>query len=507
VNIVIYCRFSSELQNPKSLADHEREIRTGLARLEIDASNAEVISDAAVSGTRTDRDGFDQIDKRIKNGEPFLLAVDDQSRFTRLANALSLITDLVFAGGRFISVCEQIDTKVDGWRLKVRVMELHHGTCSDETANCVRRGQRGRVIDGKSAGDFGYGYESFPIDPEYAKRYCGRGPKPVMGVRINQRQAATVTCVFQQFADGKSINSIARDLSGRNVPRDRRAWSHDWFAPTIRAMLANTKFIGIWAWGMTKTVRDSEGRKKQVPVDEHEHIVTERPELRIVPQELWDRVQARLSMLRQKTGYKPGGAKRAPILHYTITHPVDVLMTLLRCGYCGAKMHHASSGNHVYRKCANGADGRNVCKDKVRVLAAKAKEVLLAFVAELLREMPDWIKTAIDEMRRTIREFHDRVPAELEELRLQLRQAEQRRDNLLCIAESGGIDDVEEFKNRLRMADDEAKKVRKELLQCESVSPENLSLPDDKWIRVRLSDLAETLRTERSEYRDAAQRA
>jgi site-specific DNA recombinase len=157
MKIVIYCRFSSELQNPKSLDDQEREIRAGLARLSIDASNAEVISDAAVSGTRTDRDGFDQIEKRIKNGEPFLLAVDDQSRFTRLGNAMSLITDLIFAGGRFISVCEQIDTKVEGWKLKVRGMELHHGACSDETANRVRRGQRGRVIDGKSAGDYGYG--------------------------------------------------------------------------------------------------------------------------------------------------------------------------------------------------------------------------------------------------------------------------------------------------------------------------------------------------------------
>ncbi|HEX3599607.1 MAG TPA: recombinase family protein, partial [Lacipirellulaceae bacterium] len=449
MRIVIYCRFSSELQNPKSLVDQEREIRAGLARLGIDASNAEVITDAAVSGTRTDRDGFDRIDKRIKNGEAFLLAVDDQSRFTRLANALSLITDLVFAGGRFISVCEQIDTKVEGWRLKVRVMELHHGACSDETANRVRRGQRGRVIDGKSAGDFGYGYESFAIDLEYAKRYCGRGPKPVMGLRINRRQARIINWIFQQFADGKSINWIARELTRRKVPRDRRARSPIWFAPTIRAMLSNAKFIGLWIWGITTTVRDSEGRKKQVSVEESEHVVSERPELRIVSQELWDRVQSRLADLRQKTGYKAGEDNRAPILHYTITNPTDVLMTLLRCGYCGAKMHHAGSKGHVYRECANGADGREACIEKARVPAAKAKTVLLEFIASLLKNMPLWVTAAVDEMRRAIHEFHERVPAELEELRSQLREAEQRRDNLMRIAESGGVDDVEDFKHRL----------------------------------------------------------
>ena len=124
MKVVIYCRYSCELQNPKSCADQEREVRAGLARLGIDASNAEVICDAAEPGTSTDRAEFDSICRRIKNNEPILLAVDDQSRFTRLGNALALITDLVYASGRFVSVCEQIDTAVPGWKLKVRVMEL-----------------------------------------------------------------------------------------------------------------------------------------------------------------------------------------------------------------------------------------------------------------------------------------------------------------------------------------------------------------------------------------------
>jgi site-specific DNA recombinase len=171
MKIVIYCRYSSDLQNPKSCQDQEREVRAGLARMGIDASDAEGIHDDAVTGTTTAREGFDQIVERIRSGKPFLLAVDDQSRFTRLANALGLVTDLKFIGGRFISISEAVDTDIHGWRLKTRVLELHHGVSSDETGNRVRRGQRGRVIDGKSAGDYGFGYESYPIDPEYAKRF------------------------------------------------------------------------------------------------------------------------------------------------------------------------------------------------------------------------------------------------------------------------------------------------------------------------------------------------
>jgi DNA invertase Pin-like site-specific DNA recombinase len=81
MKVVIYCRFSSESQNPKSCEDQQRDIRAGLARLGIDASDAEVIDDVAVTGTTTERVGFDMIRELIRRGEAFLLAVDDQSRF------------------------------------------------------------------------------------------------------------------------------------------------------------------------------------------------------------------------------------------------------------------------------------------------------------------------------------------------------------------------------------------------------------------------------------------
>lgn len=498
MNVVIYCRYSSELQNPKSCDDQEREIRAGLARLGIDASNADVIRDAAEPGTTTDRDGFDTICTLIRSNEPFILAVDDQSRFTRLGNAFALITDLVFAGGRFISICEQIDTTVTGWKLKVRVMELHNSQCSDESSSRVRRGQRGRVLDGKSAGDFPYGFESFPIDPDYARLYCGRGPKPVMGVRNNPYEAKWVIWIFRQFAEGQSINWIARELTRRTVPKGGRARFKDWYAPTIRAMLSNAKYIGRWTWGRSTTLRNSVGKKKPMPAAEDEVVDVERPNLRIIPQELWEQVQLRLANLRQRTGYKAGQPSRRPIVHYTVDYPNDVLMTLLVCGYCGGKMHHAGSGEHVYRQCANSVDGREECKEKLRVPATKARAVLLGFVATLLQCMPEWISRAVDEMRTAIQDFQSHVPAELDVLRDQLRNAEQRRDNLMVIAESGGVNDLEDFKLRLRRADEDAKQHRCELERLESLPVAKLSMPDGKWIMKRLQELAATLASDQA---------
>jgi DNA invertase Pin-like site-specific DNA recombinase len=498
MKVVIYCRYSCELQNPKSCADQEREVRAGLARLGIDTTEAEVICDAAESGTSTDRVGFDEICRRIQKNEPILLAVDDQSRFTRLGNALALITDLVYAGGRFISVCEQIDTAVHGWKLKVRVMELHHGTCSDEIGNRVRRGQRGRVLEGKSAGDFPFGFESFPIDPEYAKKYVGRGPKPVMGIRIDRRQSKWVIWIFQQFVEGKSINWLARELTRRKVPRNRRAHLTEWFAPTIRAMLSNPKYIGQWTWGQSTTVRNSKGQIKSIPASDDDIVSVERPELRIVPQDLWDQAQQRLVSLRQNSCYKSGEKSRRPIVHYTIAYPTDILMTVLACGYCGAKMHYAGSGKHVYRQCCNSIDGRDTCTGKVRVPAAKARTVLLDFVASLLRSMPDLVARAIEEMRSAVQQIQSLIPAELEQRREELHDAERRRNNLMLIAESGGVDDLEDFKQRLRKADQDVKQLRGEVERLEYLPAAQIATPDDLWIKKRLEVLASTLGSDES---------
>jgi hypothetical protein len=123
---------------------------------------------------------------------------------------------------------------------------------------------------------------------------------------------------------------------------------------------------------------------------------------------------------------------------------------------------------------------------------------LLEFVATLLRSMPDWISRAVDEMRTAIQEFQSLVPAELDEHRDQLREAEERRDNLMHIAESGGVDDLDNFKQRLRRADEEAKQHRREVERLESLPAAQLSVPDCKWIKKRLQELAATLASDQA---------
>ena len=126
--LVIYARFSTDMQNPKSCADQEREVREALTKIGVDHSQALVIHDEAESGTKTLRDEFARLADMVDRKEIAILAVDDQARFTRADNAFAFITDLVYSGGRFVSTGEGIDTTQQGWELRVKVMELHNST-------------------------------------------------------------------------------------------------------------------------------------------------------------------------------------------------------------------------------------------------------------------------------------------------------------------------------------------------------------------------------------------
>ena len=113
---VIYCRFSSEMQRTESNADQERRCRDALQRMGLDHMEFRVITDEALKGTSESRPGFVEVKGFINAGHLGILIVAEQSRLSRGDNTTSLVKDIIFQDGRFISVSEGIDTgkKRDG---------------------------------------------------------------------------------------------------------------------------------------------------------------------------------------------------------------------------------------------------------------------------------------------------------------------------------------------------------------------------------------------------------
>jgi DNA invertase Pin-like site-specific DNA recombinase len=480
---VIYARYSSDMQRKESCPDQERNVRTGLARKSIDTSNAFVLHDEAESGTKADRELFEQLRAMIARGEVGILAVDDQSRLTRADNAFSFIQDLVFSGGRFISTGEGIDTAEPGWELRVKVMELHNSTTIRELGHRVRRGQEGRVLDDGSAGDIRFGYESYYLDPNWADA-PRRGPKPKKGVRIFEDEARWVRQVFLWFVVSRwSIGEIARELTRLGVPKGHRSSKASWHHEQIRRMLSCQKYIGWWPWGATTTIRNSKGRKKQIPVPAEQQQLRHRPDLRIIEQEVWDQAQRRLAELKELFGQKEGQKRRGPKVHPSEVYPRSLLGGLLVCGTCGTKLWYRGTGRRRAYACP--AHRKGLCAMAAQVPAERAEEALTGFLTDLLCARPEWLGNVYQRTRELLQAALAEVPEQHLRDCKRLAEVERQITNLVAALAEGTLSSAA-VKEKLAALEAEARQLRERIDGYEKLRQGDVALPDDETLAAEL---------------------
>jgi site-specific DNA recombinase len=216
------------------------------------------------------------------------------------------------------------------------ISELHVGLKGTMNALFLKdlaakthRGIEGRVREGRSGGGLCYGYD---VVPE-----IGADGKPVAGARrINEAEAAVVQRIFADFAAGWSPRAIAQRLNAEHLhgPRGR-----PWGDTTIRGhatrgtgILHNELYIGRLVWNRQRYVKDpGTGRRLARPNLTSEWLVTDVPELRIVDQDLWEQVQARLTRIRQS----PMVANSRATEFWTRRRARHLLTGLAFCGCCG----------------------------------------------------------------------------------------------------------------------------------------------------------------------------
>jgi site-specific DNA recombinase len=502
--IVIYTRFTDPKQREESHEAQERKVRQHLDYLGIGHANALVLRDSATRGDLEEgRACYEQLLAMINRGEVALLAVDQQSRFSRGFNVRAMVQDLVFVGGRFLTAAEGIDTDRPGWQDLVGIKEIHNQMEIRDTGWRVRRSQEQRVEKPNgSAGDYPYGYTSEYDDPAAAANYRGRGPKPAKHVVIEEAAAQVVREVFERFAvRGQSIGAIVRwwEANKARFPAITKTKVHH---QHVRRILTNKKYIGTWEYGRTTTLRDSGGKKKQVKPYAHQKVtVAQRPELRIVSQELWDQAQRRLAKLQEVYGMREGGRRRGPSQYYKLLYAKRLIDGLVHCGDCiargeGRTRLHTGGSNGVKRmECPRRKNG--VCPVVVRVPYAAAERAVDAVIQEVLGNFPAFLSAAVAHMRDAVVRMARTVPAELEAERKRLAVVDAEIRNVVR-ALAGG---AESPSLRVELARLESEKASLEVRIAELVATQQVevALPDDAWVRGQMADLGALLREQSPE--------
>jgi len=275
----IYARFSSDLQDNRSITD-----QVSLARKYAETrgfTTTGVYEDAAISGASViNRPGLQRLLGDAGAGKLEVLVTESLDRLSRSqADIAALYERLSFMGVR-------IETLADG-----HVSEIHVGLKGTmaalflkDLAQKTRRGQIGRVKAGRIPGGRSYGYDVVPSGEDRGRRI------------INEREAAIVRRIYEQYAAGIGTLAIVRALNGEAVPGPSgRQWNVSALigSPKRRnGLLNNELYRGTIVYNRQRFLKDpATGKRVSRANPESEWLRQGVPELRIVDEELWHRVQ------------------------------------------------------------------------------------------------------------------------------------------------------------------------------------------------------------------------
>jgi len=350
----IYARYSTDLESDASIEDQIR-----ICRERARANGWHVVNcytDHAVSGASMMRPGIQIMMQDAQAGKFDLVLAEALDRLSRDQEDIAgIYKRLQFAGGEIFTVSGGEITNLHiGLKGTMNAMFL------SDLAFKVRRGLRGKVENGLSGGSLPYGYD-------VVKKFDAEG-EPMRGERkVNEEQAAVVRRIYQEYANGRSPRAIAKKLNAEGVPGPKgTGWTQSSINGNRRrgiGILNNEIYIGVLVWNRQRFIKDPETGKRVPRFNpEEEWIRVDVPELRIVAQEMWDKVKERQRELpEQKEQF------------WKSQRPRYLLSGLLKCGCCSGGFVKANHGRYG---CAT-SKNKGTCDNTLKIEQDRLEQLVL----------------------------------------------------------------------------------------------------------------------------------
>ena len=368
----LYARYSSDLQNPRSVEDQLALCRAFCARDGI-AVVAE-FSDRAISGASLHgRDGLDRLLAFARGRGCDVVVVEALDRVSRdLGDLATIYKQLSFADVTMQTVHDGVADQ-----MKIAFRGLMGQMFLADMAHKVRRGAAGKVRAGQRAGGVAYGYRPVPGKPGESVTH--------------EPEAVIVRRIFAAYAAGETPRAIAAALNADHVPPPR---GEVWRASTLNGgqkrgdgMLSNEIYQGVIVWNRVGKRKDpNTGRRISRPNTPDEWHRADAPHLRIVDAGTW----AACAAMRATRSTGPMQMHRKP---------KRLLSGLIRCGVCGGGMSACGHFRGRTRaRCSRFIEGGS-CSNTRHISLDALEAGVLETLREHLRE-PELINVFV-------RAYHD----------------------------------------------------------------------------------------------------
>jgi site-specific DNA recombinase len=491
MRVAAYCRYSSDLQRSTSIEDQLRVARDYAERHGWAVLDAHIYADAAISGASIEaRPGMQALLRAIESSPPpfDVLLVDDSSRVSRdLADAVRFLQRIKFHGVRAIYISQGIDSASEQAETLVAVHGMVDSLYLREMRSKIKRGLVGQLTRGYHTGARIWGYRTVPeLDP--TGRTDSDGRPAIIGKRIELApdEARAIVQIFEWYADGIGVPTIVRRLNQAKVPTPRKRGM--WTQSPIRRLLHNERYRGLQIYGQ-ETVEREPGTKRRVmrPVPREKWQIVERPDLRIVSEDLWTRVQERRAIVRTEWGIYVGGRTLVKGRNASLysTHLFGGLMT---CSVCGAAVGIVSGGNGSPRYGCRKARhiGPEACSNALTIKASVADAALLKGLQDELQR-PETLRYVTGQLAAALNRVLDERPTLLVDLESRRDATARKLANLTRAVEEGGA--MPTLLQAMARHEADLHLLEAELADLEDPIEDRMAVMPG-WVRQQLIDLA-----------------
>ena len=388
MKIAAYCRVSTEKEAQIDSLEKQIEFFN-----EFTKKNGyelyKLYADEGISGKQIKhRKQFQQmmIDAKAKKFDK--VVVKDVSRFARNT------VDLLQSVRELKSYGVQVDFLNNGEVMEGGsefILTILGAMAQQESANMSKRVKFGKDITAKKGRvpNLVFGYDKIPDE-----RYT---------LKINEEEAKIVKEIFESYVyKGIGTTKIAWNLNDRGI-RTKKTKSK-WVQTSIVRMLKNPIYTGRVTNKKSEVTDFITGTRKELP--EEEWITVERPEMRIISDELFNRAQ---ELLEQRSNEFKLNNKREKTEY--------VFSTLIYCKHCGysfrrIKRKYTQDGPEYIRWVCSGRNsmGVNHCPNTTVIDEEELLNAIKIYLKNIIKNKKDFMKAVEKEFEKItkLRENNER---------------------------------------------------------------------------------------------------